>query len=84
MPAPAGSSSRTRSPDDLLDAIRVVAAGDALLAPAITRRLIEEFAARPAPSEAQKPSTGLTEREREVLGMVARGSPTARWRRSCS
>ena len=61
-------------PDDLLTAIRVVAAGDALIAPAITRRLIEEFAYRPAPSEAsKKPLTGLTVREAEVLGMVAKG-----------
>ena len=61
-------------PDDLLTAIRVVAAGDALIAPAITRRLIEEFAHRPEPSEAsKKPVTGLTVREVEVLGMVAKG-----------
>ena len=52
----------------------MVAAGDALIAPAITRRLIEEFAHRPAPSEAsKKPLTGLTVREVEVLGMVAKG-----------
>jgi DNA-binding NarL/FixJ family response regulator len=61
-------------PEDLLAAIRVVAAGDALIAPAITRRLIEEFAHRPEPSEAsRKPVAGLTDREVEVLGMVARG-----------
>jgi DNA-binding NarL/FixJ family response regulator len=61
-------------PSDLLSAIRVVAAGDALLAPAITRRLIAEFARRPEPS--QRPSTrldGLTDRERELLTLVARG-----------
>jgi DNA-binding NarL/FixJ family response regulator len=61
-------------PPDLLSAIRVIAAGDALLAPAVTRRLIAEFANRPEPS--QRPFTqldGLTDREREVLTLVARG-----------
>ena len=61
-------------PEDLFTAIRVVAAGDALLAPAVTRRLVDEFAARPAPARAAadvlKP---LTEREREVLRLVGRG-----------
>jgi DNA-binding NarL/FixJ family response regulator len=61
-------------PNDLLTAIRVVAAGDALIAPAITRRLIEEFAQRPEPSEAsRKPVNALTDREVEVLGLVAKG-----------
>ena len=61
-------------PPDLLAAIRVIAAGDALLAPTVTRRLIAEFTRRPEPS--QRPSTrldGLTDREREVLTLVARG-----------
>ncbi|MEU3598385.1 response regulator transcription factor [Streptomyces sp. NPDC006798] len=61
-------------PAELLTAIRVVAAGDALIAPAVTRRLIAEFAARPGPGN---PSPGgldrLTGRERDVLGLVARG-----------
>ena len=62
-------------PRDLLAAIRCVAAGDALLAPGITRRLIAEFAARPAApaplnGEALR---GITGREREVLALVARG-----------
>jgi len=61
-------------PADLLAAIRVVAAGDALLAPGITRRLIAEFARRPDPNRvAPAALQGLTEREREVLGLVARG-----------
>jgi DNA-binding NarL/FixJ family response regulator len=61
-------------PPDLLAAIRVVAAGDALLAPGVTRRLIEEFAARPEPG--QRPTSALeqtTEREREVLTLIGLG-----------
>ena len=60
--------------DRLLEAIRVVDAGDALLSPTVTRRLIQEFAARP--SMAVRPSPlldSLTPREREVLVLVARG-----------
>ncbi|MFD3660945.1 response regulator [Streptomyces sp. NPDC058659] len=64
--------------DDILAAIRVVAAGDALIAPAVTRRLIEEFAARPEPGPSPaaarcRPLTGVTAREREVLVLVGRG-----------
>jgi DNA-binding NarL/FixJ family response regulator len=61
-------------PADLLAAIRVVAAGDALLAPGITRRLISRFAAQP--QSASPPSTllaSVTGREREVLLLVAEG-----------
>jgi DNA-binding NarL/FixJ family response regulator len=65
-------------PADLLAAIRVVAAGDALLAPAVTRRLIAEFARRPEPSRVTPAAlAGLTEREREVLALVARGLSNA-------
>jgi DNA-binding NarL/FixJ family response regulator len=65
-------------PDDLLAAIRVVAAGDALLAPRITKRLIEEFASRPDPSAAAvAPVDGLTDRELEVLQFVAKGLSNA-------
>jgi DNA-binding NarL/FixJ family response regulator len=67
-------------PDDLLAAVRVVAAGDALLAPSITKRLIEEFAGRPAvtPGHAEVPGLdSLTERETEVLLAVARGLSNA-------
>jgi DNA-binding NarL/FixJ family response regulator len=65
-------------PDALLDAIRVVAAGEALLAPSVTRRLIAEFAHRPSPAKASiKQLEVLTVREREVLGLVARGLSNA-------
>ncbi|MFH8615640.1 response regulator [Streptomyces sp. NPDC017979] len=62
-------------PADLISAVRVVAAGEALLAPSVTRRLIADFAAqRPAPRK--DPSLrlkGLTPRETEVLELIARG-----------
>ncbi|MFJ4188334.1 response regulator [Kitasatospora sp. NPDC089509] len=63
-------------PADLLTALRVVASGDALLAPAVTRRLIHEFAARHEPGLplAREPAD-VTPREREVLRLVARGLP---------
>lgn len=58
----------------LFDAVRVVAAGEALLAPAITRRLIGEFARlRPRPATGTVPLAGLTPRETEVLRLVAEG-----------
>jgi DNA-binding NarL/FixJ family response regulator len=62
-------------PADLLQAIRVVASGEALLAPSVTRRLIAEFAGRPArPGSAGAGDLkALTEREREVLGLVGQG-----------
>ncbi|WP_327044997.1 response regulator transcription factor [Microbispora sp. NBC_01189] len=63
--------------DDILAAIRVVAAGDALIAPRVTRRLIEEFAERPAPGPRPRHVAGLTERETEVLTLVGRGLSNA-------
>jgi DNA-binding NarL/FixJ family response regulator len=58
----------------LLDAVRTIAAGDALLEPSITRRLIEDFVRRPPPGQTAPPeATGLTDRELEVLGLIARG-----------
>jgi len=64
------------TPDQIIDAIRVVAAGDALLAPGVTGRLIAEFAARPRPSPAPRLAT-LTPREHDVFGLVARGLTNA-------
>jgi DNA-binding NarL/FixJ family response regulator len=61
----------------LVTAIRVVAAGDALLAPSVTRRLIAEFAQRPPPSARPAAREELTERELEVLRLVARGLSNA-------
>jgi DNA-binding NarL/FixJ family response regulator len=61
-------------PAELVAAVRIVAGGDALLAPAVTRRLITEFARRPEPR--QRPHTlldGITEREREVLQLIGLG-----------
>jgi DNA-binding NarL/FixJ family response regulator len=62
-------------PADLLAAIRLIAAGEALLAPSVTRRLIAEFAQRPPPVAAVSPPalSGITDREREVLELIARG-----------
>ena len=59
--------------DDILTAIRVVAAGDALIAPGVTRRLIAQFTARPAPAPPPRQLNGITEREREVLTLIGRG-----------
>ncbi len=60
-------------PDELVSAIRVIAAGDALLAPSVTTRLIEEFAKRPTRPEPPDGLGELTERETEVLRHLARG-----------
>jgi DNA-binding NarL/FixJ family response regulator len=64
-------------PRELLRAIEVVAAGEALIAPAITRRLIAEFAARRDPGRPPAALAELTAREREVLRLVARGLSNA-------
>jgi DNA-binding NarL/FixJ family response regulator len=63
--------------DELLHALRVVAAGDALLSPSITRRLIADYARRPPPSEKPAVLDELTPRELEVLRLVARGNSNA-------
>lgn len=60
-------------PDDLAEAIRVVASGDALLSPSITRKLLEEFTKSVAPRKDLSGLSDLTEREEEVLRQLARG-----------
>jgi DNA-binding NarL/FixJ family response regulator len=68
-------------PEQLIEAIRVVAAGEALLAPSVTRRLIAEFARAPHPGAAGRPGAdvlaGLTAREREVLAQAGAGRSNA-------
>jgi DNA-binding NarL/FixJ family response regulator len=66
-------------PERLVDAIRIVAAGEALLSPSITRRMIEEFVARPPASVRPTPEEveDLTARELEILRYVARGLSNA-------
>jgi len=73
-----GFALKSRPLEELLTAIRTVAAGEALLAPSVTRRLIAHFAHRaPAPPRAAPRLAELTEREREVLALVARGLSNA-------
>lgn len=62
------------TPEQLIAAIRIVAAGEMLLAPSVTRRLVEQFVRRPvAAAAADEGLDALTGREREVLGEIARG-----------
>jgi DNA-binding NarL/FixJ family response regulator len=63
--------------DDILTAIRVVAAGDAIIAPGVTRRLIAQFASEPRPGQKPRELTGITDREREVLRLVGLGMSNA-------
>jgi DNA-binding NarL/FixJ family response regulator len=65
-------------PRELLHAIEVIAAGDAMISPNITRRLIAEFAARKDPATTPAALVELTEREREILNLVAHGLATPR------
>ena len=64
-------------PEEILEAIRVVATGDALIAPAVTRAVIEELGRRPARAELTVRLEELTPREREVFGLLARGLSNA-------
>jgi DNA-binding NarL/FixJ family response regulator len=69
---------KTAPPRQLADAVRTVAAGDALLAPSITRRLVEQFVRRPPPGATVPPALEeLTERERDVLRLLARALSNA-------
>jgi DNA-binding NarL/FixJ family response regulator len=64
-------------PDDLAHGVRTVAAGETLLAPAITQRLVAEFVRRPPPGRRPARLETLTERESEVLALVAGGLSNA-------
>jgi hypothetical protein len=66
-------------PADIIAGIRVVTAGDALLAPSVTRRLLDRFATRPEITNMAPPAglDLLTDREREVMGLVVRGLSNA-------
>ena len=65
-------------PEELAAAIRVIAAGEALLAPSVTRRLIQRFADQPPPKKVDATALGrLTDRETEVLRLLARGLSNA-------
>ena len=64
------------SPEQLISAIRTVAAGDALLSPAITKRVIEQFARLPHPTP-PKELDELTSREREIFRLIANGLSNA-------
>jgi DNA-binding NarL/FixJ family response regulator len=65
------------SPDDLVHAVQVVARGEAMLAPSLTRRLLERFAAQPPPGHLPPALAQLSERELDVLRQVARGLSNA-------
>ena len=70
----AGFLVKHTEPAELVRAVRVVAAGEALLSPSVTRRLIAEFTSRPSRGETSPAAlAGLTDREREVVVLVAQG-----------
>ncbi len=64
-------------PEELVHAVRVVAAGDALLAPSVTRKVIEGYARRPLAAGREAELERLTDREREILGLLATGRSNA-------
>lgn len=64
-------------PEELVHGVRVVAGGDALLAPSVTRRIVEEYAQRPAPRARDGGLERLTERELEVMRLLAGGKSNA-------
>ncbi|MBI5159818.1 MAG: response regulator transcription factor [Micrococcales bacterium] len=68
---------KTAPPEAIVEAVRVIARGDALLAPEVTRRVIERFVVTPPPARPGAVITDLTERERDVLALVARGRANA-------
>jgi DNA-binding NarL/FixJ family response regulator len=69
----AGFLVKDTKPADLIEAVRVVAGGDALLSPSVTRRLIAEFATRAKEPPSSAELDELTEREREVMALAAEG-----------
>jgi DNA-binding NarL/FixJ family response regulator len=69
----AGFLVKDTNPADLIEAVRVVAGGDALLSPSVTRRLIAEFAARAKEPPSSTALEELTDREREVMALAAAG-----------
>jgi DNA-binding NarL/FixJ family response regulator len=69
----AGFLVKSTEPAELVHAVRAVAAGDALLSPGVTRRLIGEFATRMKEPASTRVLDALTEREREVMGLAAEG-----------
>lgn len=68
---------KTASPEQLVEAVRVLASGEALLSPAVTRRVIERFGGSPASERADEAIAGLTEREAEVFRLLAEGLSNA-------
>jgi DNA-binding NarL/FixJ family response regulator len=74
---PSGFLLKNVPPEELLAAIRVVASGESVVAPRVTRRLLDRFAGQLAPPQADRRLAALTEREREVLLLVAQGMSNA-------